>query len=59
MCDMRISSPRRHEHLDGLANEFVARVAGQDREALVRVTDYAVLVDEGNPVGQHFKQVVP
>ena len=42
-----------------LTNELVARVAGQDREALVHVTDYAVLVNEGNPVGQYLKQVVP
>jgi hypothetical protein len=28
MCDMLTSSSRRHEHLNGLTNEFVARVAG-------------------------------
>jgi hypothetical protein len=59
MYDVCISSPRRHEYLNGLTNELVARVASQDREALVRMTDYSVLVDEGNPVRQHLKKVVP
>ena len=59
MCDVCISFRRRHEHLDGLTDQLVARVASQDREALVRVTDHAALVDEGDPVGQHLKQVDP
>ena len=59
MCDVCISFRRRHEHLDGLTDQLVARVASQDREALVRMTNCAVLVDEGNSVGQHLKQVVP
>jgi hypothetical protein len=59
MYEMRITFPRRHEYLNGLTNELVARVASQDREALVRMTDYSVLVDEGNSVRQHLKKVVP
>jgi len=34
-------------------------VAGQSLEAFVRLADHAVLVDEGDPIGQHLEQVVP
>jgi hypothetical protein len=40
-----------HEHVEGLADELVARVAGQGPETFVRVADLAELVDEGDPVG--------
>ena len=51
MRDVAISVPGRHEHLDGLADQLVARVAGQGLEAFVRVADHPVLVDVGDPVG--------
>ncbi len=53
-----ISVPGLHEHLEGLADELAARVAGQDPETFVRVADHAVLVDEGDPFGHDLEQVV-
>jgi len=45
------------EDLEGLANELVARIAGQGPETFVGVTDQAVLVDEGYPFGYSLEQV--
>ena len=59
MRDATISVPGRHEHLDGLADELVARVTGDRREVLVDVANDPALVDEGDAVRQHVEQVVP
>jgi hypothetical protein len=46
------------EYVYGLADKEVARAAGQDLEAFVHMRDHAVLVDEGDPVGQYLEQAV-